>query len=115
VSDVLTEAVQRVSHVPGVRGALVVEAEAGLSVVAEVAAETDGDAVAALSAALFRRTAEAAAIGGFGMLESLHLEADGGHVLVAGGPDLVIVVIAEDDAQLGRIRVETLRAAEALR
>ncbi len=114
MNDTLASAIERVSHVPGVRGALVVEADAGVPVVAEVAADISDEAVAALAAALYYRTSQAAATGGFGSLESLHLEAEGGHVLVAGGPDLIVVVLAESDAQLGIIRLETLRAAEAL-
>ena len=55
-----------------------------------------------------------AATGGFGPLQSLHLEADAGHVLVAGAGELIVVVLAAKDAQLGLVRLETLRAAESL-
>ena len=44
----------------------------------------------------------------------LVLEADGGHVVVAYGGDLLIVVVAERTAQLGMLRLEAHRAAEAL-
>jgi predicted regulator of Ras-like GTPase activity (Roadblock/LC7/MglB family) len=114
MTDALAAALSRVSHVPGVRGALVVDAEAGVPVVAEVAADTSGEAVAALAAALYRRTMQAAGAGGFGALQSLHLEAEGGHVFVAGSGDLIVVVLADSDAQLGMVRLETARAAEAL-
>ena len=114
MSDELTSVLRRVSHVPGVRGAMVVEADAGVPVVAEVAADAAGDVVAAFASALYRRTAQAAAAGGFGALQSLHLEADDGHVLVAGAGELIVVVLAAKDAQLGMVRLETMRAAQAL-
>lgn len=114
MSDDFNVALERISHVPGVRGALIVEADAGVPVVADVAADTQGDAVAALASSLYRRTARAAEAGGFGPLETLHLEADGGHVLVAGAGDLLVVVLAEADAQLALVRLEALRAAEGL-
>lgn len=110
----MTAALSRVSHVPGVLGALVVEVGAGIPVVAEVAADTSGDAVAALAAALYRGSAQAAGAGGFGPLESLHLETEQGHVIVAGAGEMIIVVLADRDAHVGRVRLEALRAAEAL-
>jgi type IV pilus assembly protein PilQ len=50
----------------------------------------------------------------FGNLRTLQLEADVGHVIVADGGDVLIVVIAEKNAQLGLVRLEAHRAAEAL-
>ena len=115
MSDPLANALTDVSHVPGVRGALVVEAEAGVPVVSEVQAGRSTEAIAALSAALFRRAERASAAGGYGALETLHLESEDGHVLVAGAGELLLVVLAEPDAQLGLVRVEAQRAAESLR
>lgn len=114
MSDPLTAALSRVSRVPGVLGALVVETDAGVPVVAEVAQDTEGDAVAALAAALFNGSAQAADAGGFGALENLHLETEDGHVIVAGTGEMVVVVLADRDAHLGRVRLEALRATEAL-
>ena len=114
MNDELQAALARVSRVPGVRGALIVEAEAGVPVVAEVAENTSGDAVAAFAAALYRRTASAAATGGFGRLQNLHLEAEDGHVLVAGTGELIVVVLTDGEAQLGLVLLEATRAAEAL-
>jgi predicted regulator of Ras-like GTPase activity (Roadblock/LC7/MglB family) len=115
VSDDLALVLERVSRVPGVLGALVVDAEAGVPVVADVRADTEGDAVAALASSLYRRTARAAEAGDFGPLQTLHLEAGQGHVLVAGAGDLLVVVLTEPDAQLALVRLETVRAAEGLR
>lgn len=109
------EALERVSRVPGVRGALVVLANDGVPVVEELQADVSGAAIAALAAALFRRTALAANSADFGALETLQLEADGGQVLIGGAGELIVVALISDDAQIGRARVEVVRAAQSLR
>ena len=114
MSDIFTEVVERLSRVTGVRGALVVETDAGVPITAELAEGVDGDVVSALAASLFRRTNKAAQTAAFGNLRTLQLEADVGHVIVADGGDVLIVVIAEKNAQLGLVRLEAHRAAEAL-
>ena len=103
--DVYRDAVTRLSRVPGVSGALVVE---------ELKPDVSGTAVAALAAALFQRTAQASETAGYRGLRSLQLDADGGHVLIAGAGELVVVALVEDDAQIGRVRIEALRAARSL-
>lgn len=115
MANAMTAALDRLSHVPGVRGAMIVEVGTGVPVVEEVAASVDGGAVAALAAALFQRTERAAEAAGFGPVQILHLEAENGHVLVGGTADMAVIVLADTDAQLGLIRVETTRAVEALR
>jgi predicted regulator of Ras-like GTPase activity (Roadblock/LC7/MglB family) len=115
MSDAYTEALERLSHVPGVRGALIVERDAGVPVIAELAEGVDGKALAALAASLFKRTTKAADTAAFGQLRTLQLEAHAGHVVVANGGELLIIVVAEKDAQLGMVRLEAHRAAEALR
>ncbi len=114
MSNVYTDALERLTRVPGVRGALIVDSEAGVLVVADLAEGVDGTAVAALAASLFRRTYRAAGGAAFGKLDTLQLEADGGHVVVANGGELLIVVVAERNAQLGMLRLEAHRAAEAM-
>lgn len=113
--DELTRALESLSRVHGVAGAMVVEAEAGVPVLEELAEGVRGGAVAALTASLYRRTAEAAGAAGFGSVTTLQLEAESGHVLAAGAGELILVVIAERDASLGMLRLELARAAEALR
>lgn len=114
MSEVFRGAVRRLSRVSGVRGALVVEAAAGVPIVAELADDVSGTAVAALAASLYRRTREAARAAGYGALHTMHLEAVGGHVVVVGAGDLIVVVVTEPAAQLGLVRLEAQRAAEAL-
>lgn len=114
MSDVYQEALERLSRVPGVRGALIVESDAGVPVIAELAEGVEGKALAALAASLFKRTTRAADTAAFGRLRTLQLEAEAGHVVVANGGELLVVVVAEKDAQLGMVRLEAHRAAEAL-
>jgi len=101
MSDPYRTSVERLSRVTGVRGALVVEIEAGVPVSAELAEDVSGQAVAALAA-------------GFGPARTLQLETTEGHVIMVGAGDLMVVVVAERGAQLGLVRLEAHRAAEAL-
>lgn len=114
MSDIFAEALDRLSRVSGVRGALIVETEAGVPVLAELAEGIDGGAVAAFASSLFRRTTKAAHSAEFGNVRTLQLEAGDGHVVVANGGELLVVVVAEKNAQLGQVRLEAHRAAEAL-
>lgn len=114
MSDRYMDAVEALSRVPGIRGALVVDAHAGVPVVAELAEDVDGAAVAALATSLFRRSSKGARSAAFGALDILQLEAEEGHVLVAGAGDFMVVAVAERDAQLGLVRLEARKAAEGL-
>ncbi|MBI4545723.1 MAG: roadblock/LC7 domain-containing protein [Gemmatimonadetes bacterium] len=116
MSDAFAAVLDRLSRVPGVEGALLVDADAGVLVAADLAGGVDGGAVAALTASLYRQTARAAGDAGLGALETVHLEAEAGHVLVAGAaaPTLLVVAVAAVDAQLGLVRVETQRIAAEL-
>ena len=105
---------REVTGIPGVRGALIVETAAGLPVLAELAEGVEGGAISALAASLFRRTTRAAQSAQFGSVRTLQLEAAQGHVIVANGGELLVVVVAEKAAQLGQVRLEAHRAAEAL-
>ncbi|HEX6939404.1 MAG TPA: roadblock/LC7 domain-containing protein [Longimicrobiales bacterium] len=114
MSDRYTQAIERLSRIPGVRGALLVDAEAGLPVLTELADEMAAPAVAALAASAFRRTDRALGGAGLGAIETLQLDAAEGHVVVSGGGEVLVAVIVEPDAQLERVRVETREVAEAL-
>ena len=114
MSDVFREAVLRLSRVPGVSGALVVETGEGVPVALELKADVSGTAVAALAAALYQRAAQASETAGYRTLSTLQLDADQGHVLIAGAGELIVVALVEDDAQMGRVRVEAQRAAREL-
>ena len=114
-NDLFTSVLARLSRVPGVRGAMIVDTAAGVPVVAEVAEGVEPAPVAALAASLFKRTTRAAESVAFGHLDTLQLEADAGHVVVADAGETAVVAVAERGAQLGLVRLEVHRAAEALK
>jgi predicted regulator of Ras-like GTPase activity (Roadblock/LC7/MglB family) len=114
MTDAFTAAVERVSRVAGVLGALVIEADAAVPVVAELSEGVNGTAVAALAASLFRRSAQASEAAQFGRLVQVQLEAEHGHVVIVGAGDLILAVVAEHDAQLGLVRLEAAAAARTL-
>jgi predicted regulator of Ras-like GTPase activity (Roadblock/LC7/MglB family) len=114
MSDALVEALVPLTRVPGVRGALIVEADVGVPVVQELAEDVNGMAVAALVASLFRRAERASAAGGTGRLDTLQLELAEGHVIAAGGGAMIVIAVAARDAQLGLVRIEAARVAESV-
>jgi predicted regulator of Ras-like GTPase activity (Roadblock/LC7/MglB family) len=114
VNGALGSIVDRLSRIEGVRGAVIVDIETGLPVLGELSAGMNGNAVAALAASIFRRTSAATDATHFGGLATLQLEAESGYVIVAAAGELLLVVVAERSAQLGRIRVEAASAAGAL-
>jgi predicted regulator of Ras-like GTPase activity (Roadblock/LC7/MglB family) len=114
MSAAYTAAVERLSRINGVRGALVVELEAAVPVVSEMSEGVNGMAVAALAASLYRRMVQACDTIGSAGLATLQLQADDGYVVVVGAGDLIVVAVAAHDAQLGLVRVEAVRAAESI-
>ena len=110
-SDVL----DRVTRVPGVRGALLVAATDGLVVAEHLMDGVDGRAAAALAASLVGRLARTAAESGLRHPTFVHLRADAGSVLVAPGKDdLVLVAVVGPEANMGLARLEMLDAAGRL-
>lgn len=103
----------RVSAVRGVRGAMLV-AEADGLVIAESSMEgVDGRAVAALAAALAGRLRRTTAAAGLAQPTVIHLRAERGSLLaVPAAEDLLVVAVADRDANLGLARIELLQAAE---
>lgn len=108
-------ALERLTGVRGVRGAMLVSADDGL-VVAEAAMDgVDGRAVAALAASLAKKMARATASAGLRPPELVHLRGEQGSVLaVPAGPDLLLVAVADRDANLGLARIELIGAARGL-
>jgi len=102
------------SRIPGVRGAMVVDAQAGVPVTAELANGVPGPAIAAFASALFRRSGQAIRSAGYGALGAVQLEAEAGDVVVTGNDMLLVVVVAEPDAQIGLIRMQAQNVAEEL-
>ncbi|MBI3567318.1 MAG: hypothetical protein HY084_03820 [Gemmatimonadetes bacterium] len=96
----------------GVSGCLVVGERDGMIVEANLQIGVKGDAIAALSASLYRKARRSALAAGFGEAGFFELTADGGRVCAVGRNELVLVVIGEPGVNVGIIRVEMLRALE---
>jgi predicted regulator of Ras-like GTPase activity (Roadblock/LC7/MglB family) len=114
MTGVMTAAVRGLTRIPGVRGALIVDMEAGVPVAADLADGVAETALAALTGSLFQRTGEASRAAERGELRSVHLEASGGHVVAVGAGGLLVVVLAATSAQLGLVRVQATRIAKEL-
>lgn len=115
MTDRIARVLDRLTRADGVQGVLVVDAEAGVAVASDVTVDVREHALAALAGSLFSRTADASRTSGFGDVRMLQLDAAAGHVIVAGAGPLLVVALAEPGGQLGLVRAEAERAAEALR
>lgn len=115
MSDPYREGLDRLSRIRGVRGALIVDGAAGVPVIADVSPDVPVPALAALAASLYRRTERSARDAGLGQVRALQLVAEHGHILMAQGKDVMVVALAEPMAQLGLVRLEVRKLAEAVR
>jgi predicted regulator of Ras-like GTPase activity (Roadblock/LC7/MglB family) len=111
----LLETLDRVTQVSGIRGAMLVAESDGLVVAEALAEGLDGAAVAALAASLtlrLRRTAQGA---GLTVPVVVQLRAETGTLLtVPAGDDLLLVAVADREANLGLARLELRDAAARL-
>ncbi len=114
MSSPFTGLLQSLIRHRGVTGCMVVGEADGMVIDSSLQIGVNGDAFAALTASLYRKARRAAAAAGFGPTGFFELDADGGRMCAAGRNDLVIVVIAEPRVNVGLLRVEMLKALEAL-
>lgn len=106
---------ETLTHLRGIRGAMVVESADGLVVAETLMGEVKGRALAAMAANLTSQAADLAARAGLGSPRFLHLQAAEGSLLVAPAVrDVVLVAVAGRDVPLGLLRLEMLRMAERL-
>ncbi|HXH62753.1 MAG TPA: roadblock/LC7 domain-containing protein [Gemmatimonadales bacterium] len=109
------EALDRVTRVRGVRGAMIVAGDDGLVVAEQLMEGIKGAAVAALAASLASRLRRAMDAAGVGAGVFWHLQAENGALLVVpGSSGMLIVAVAEPGVNAGLVRLELLRAAEAV-
>ena len=113
----MSKALDMITRVRGVRGAMLVSADDGLVVAEQLMEGIKGGAVAALAASLAGKLRRAMDAAGTGTSVFWHLQAEQGALLVVpsgneGG--ILIVAVAEPDVNIGLVRLELLRAAEAL-
>jgi uncharacterized protein len=108
-------ALETITHVRGVRGAMLVAGDDGLVVAEALMEGVRGNAVAALAASLASRLRRTADTAGSGRPQFLHLQASAGSLLVAPAPNgMLLVVVADADINVGLARLEMLKAAEAV-
>lgn len=109
-------ALERVTGVPGVRGALLVSTADGLVVAERVMDDVDGFAVAALAGSLVTRLARTTDRAAMRAPAFVQLRGETGAVLAAlAADDLVLVAVTSREANVGLARLEMLGAAEQLR
>ena len=117
----MSTALDLITRVRGVRGAMLVSADDGLVVAEQLMEGIKGGAVAALAASLAGRLRRAMEAAGTGASVFWHLQGEQGALLVVpggnasedGGGGILVVAVAEPDVNIGLVRLELLRAAEA--
>ena len=115
MSDQIRNALDGVTRLHGVRGALVVTADDGMVVADALMEGVRGNALAALAASLAMRLGDAARTTGVGAPHFLQLQALDGTLLVVPGPTGVLVVVVGDrELNVGLARLEMLRVAEVV-
>ena len=103
-----------ITRVRGVRGAMVVARSDGLVVAEQLMEGIKGSTVAALTASLAGRLHRAMVSAGLGPSQFWHLQCEQGAVLaVPAGDALLVVAVTEPEVNVGLVRLELLRAAEA--
>jgi predicted regulator of Ras-like GTPase activity (Roadblock/LC7/MglB family) len=113
----LAEMVATLSHLPGVLAAMIVGASDGLIIETSPmkgAAVGGVDArkhTAALAAYLYSKITRASDAARLGTPAFMRLEAEQGQICVVGARDVVVVTIVTPDANLGRVRLDMIKAA----
>ena len=111
----VARALDLVTRVRGVRGAMLVSAADGIVVADQLMEGIKGAAVAALAASLASRLGRAMTAAGVGESVFWHLQGSAGALLVVPAASAILVVaVAEPDVNVGLVRLELLRAAEAV-
>ena len=108
-------ALDLITRVRGVRGAMLVSGDDGIVVAEQLMEGIKGAAVAALASSLAARLRRAMEAAGLGASLFWQLQCDQGGLLVVPAPSgILIVAVAEPDVNVGLVRLELLRAAEAV-
>ena len=112
MKDMLQRTLADLGRIGGVRGAVMVDPEAGVPVA--VSDGMEGERVAALATALHGRLGRAAAGSDFGRAGVVEVVGAEGRLLIGGG-EILVVVIADPDAPADRLRQEMRGILEVLR
>ena len=116
----MSKTLDLITRVRGVRGAMLVSTDDGLVIAEQLMEGIKGSAVAALAASLAGRLRRAMDAAGTGASVFWHLQAEQGALLVVPGGGnngelggILVVAVTEPDVNIGLVRLELLRAAEA--
>ena len=104
--------IEKLQRHRGVFGVMLVGIDDGRVIAGDAGAGRDTDAAGALAASLFRRTRIAAGEAGLGDVSFVRLEAGDGHLCATPRGDLVVVTVSGPHANIGRLRIDMLSAAE---
>ena len=116
MSDRFKGILEAITRVRGVRGAMIVVWQDGLIVSESLMEGVRGNAVAALTSSVTKYAEKMMVASGMGRLQFLHLRASNGVLLVvATGSETLVVAIAEPSVNVGLVRLELIRAAEAVK
>ena len=108
-------ALDLVTRVRGVRGAMLVSGADGLVVAEQLMEGIKGAAVAALAASLAGRLRRTMGAAGVGASVFWHLQGDQGALLaVPAASGVLVVAVADAAVNVGLVRLELLRAAAAV-
>jgi predicted regulator of Ras-like GTPase activity (Roadblock/LC7/MglB family) len=114
MSTAFTSVLAPLSRQRGVVACMVVEANDDIIVDSVARVGVKASVVAAIAASLYRKARQSARAAELGEVRFLRLEAENGHLFAAGRGELVLVVLAECNANVGLVRVALLRSVEAL-
>jgi predicted regulator of Ras-like GTPase activity (Roadblock/LC7/MglB family) len=105
-------ALDLITRVRGVRGAMLVSAADGLVVAEHLMEGIKGPAVAALAGSLANRLDRAMEAAGIGRSVFWHLQGtDGALLVVPAASGILVVAVTEPDVNVGLVRLELLGAA----
>jgi predicted regulator of Ras-like GTPase activity (Roadblock/LC7/MglB family) len=115
MSAALDRVLEPLARTKGVRAAVLAVEDDGVPVHTVAHEDVDADTLAALGCRLYRSARLASARAGFGASAVMHIEAETGQVCVSragnGASPLVLIVLAESDANIGAVRLALTRAA----
>ncbi len=106
-----------VARTRGVRAVVLAAEDDGVPVHAITHTDVDAETLTALGCRLYRSARQASERAGFGASSIMHVEAEGGQVVVAragrAAGALVLIILADSDANTGALRLLLARAATA--
>ena len=114
----LAEVVATLSHLPGVMAAMIVGAGDGLIIETSAMKGVAAGGIdsrkhtAALAAYLYSKITRASDAARLGTPAFMRLEAERGQVCVVGAGSVVLVTIVTPDANLGRVRLDMMKASQ---